>query len=241
MKSSQAIASIKNLKPSQSISLRLLLVVPFVLQIVGAVGLVGYLSFKNGQQAVNDLTEQVMDKTSRLVNRYLDEYLATPPLINEINANAIELGLLDIADMQSSGRYYWKQMQLFDNVSYISSTLVTGEFIGSGRDRSNAPTIDERSPRTKNNAYVYATDRNGNRTKVIETIPDYDARSEDWYAETIKAGKHIWNQAYTWDEQPGTISIAASYPIYNKNKKLVQYSLNSVPIKPLISANPSVP
>ncbi|NJM88085.1 MAG: response regulator [Hydrococcus sp. RU_2_2] len=221
MKSGQTIAPKKNLNPSQNISLRLLLVVPFVLQIVGAVGLVGYLSFKNGQQAVNDLTEQVMDKTNRLVNRYLDEYLATPPLINRINADAIDLGLLDITDMQSSGLYYWKQMQLFDNVSYISSTLVTGEFIGSGRWSDNGVTIEERSPRTKNSAYIYATDRHGNRTKVIETVPEYDARSEDWYAETIKAGKHIWNKAYSWDEKPGMISIATSYPIYNKAKKLV--------------------
>ena len=38
-------------KVSGKIPLRILLVVPFVLQIFGAVGLVGYLSFKNGQKS----------------------------------------------------------------------------------------------------------------------------------------------------------------------------------------------
>ena len=36
----------------RQIPLRLVLVLPFVLQIVGAVGLVGYLSYRSGQQAV---------------------------------------------------------------------------------------------------------------------------------------------------------------------------------------------
>ncbi|WP_421656041.1 hypothetical protein [Leptothermofonsia sp. ETS-13] len=39
--------------------LRTTLVLPFVLQIMTAVGLVGYLSFRNGQQAVNDLIIQL--------------------------------------------------------------------------------------------------------------------------------------------------------------------------------------
>ncbi|MEP6517461.1 hypothetical protein [Microcoleus vaginatus] len=45
--------SLKN--TSRKLRLRTALVVPFVLQIVAAVGLVGYLSFHNGQKAVNDL------------------------------------------------------------------------------------------------------------------------------------------------------------------------------------------
>jgi hypothetical protein len=45
-------------KANKFIPLRLILVVPFVLQIFAAVGLVGFLSFRNGQKAVNDLANQ---------------------------------------------------------------------------------------------------------------------------------------------------------------------------------------
>lgn len=38
--------------------LRTVLIVPFVVQIVGTVGLVGYLSFKSGQKCVEDLAHQ---------------------------------------------------------------------------------------------------------------------------------------------------------------------------------------
>lgn len=42
--------------------LGVVLIVPFVLQIVGAVGLVGYLSFRNRQKAVNNLASQLMSE-----------------------------------------------------------------------------------------------------------------------------------------------------------------------------------
>jgi hypothetical protein len=49
-------------------TLRTVIIVPFILQILGAVGLVAYLSFRNGQQAVNDVASQlrreISDRTS---------------------------------------------------------------------------------------------------------------------------------------------------------------------------------
>jgi hypothetical protein len=44
--------------------LRTVLIVPFVLQMAGTVGLVGYLSFRNGQQAVNDVASQLRNEIS---------------------------------------------------------------------------------------------------------------------------------------------------------------------------------
>jgi len=73
----------------QKFSLRTTLVVPFVLQIMAAVGLVGYLSFRSGQQAVNDLANQLIDSASQRVNEHLDSYLALPHQINQLNAEAI--------------------------------------------------------------------------------------------------------------------------------------------------------
>lgn len=49
-----------------SISLRVLLVLPFLLQIFIAVGLVGWLSFRNGKQAVHELAHQLIGSISTL-------------------------------------------------------------------------------------------------------------------------------------------------------------------------------
>ncbi|WP_287295851.1 hypothetical protein, partial [Moorena sp. SIO2C4] len=47
------------------VSLGTVLIVPFVLQIFTAVGLVGYLSFRNGEKAVNKLALQLQSEITK--------------------------------------------------------------------------------------------------------------------------------------------------------------------------------
>ncbi|MEO1295456.1 MAG: hypothetical protein AAFW75_06565 [Cyanobacteria bacterium J06636_16] len=62
---------------------------PFVLQVFTAVGLVGYLSFKNGQEAVEDLADQLVDSATQRVDDQLDSYLSLPQQLGEVTAQAI--------------------------------------------------------------------------------------------------------------------------------------------------------
>jgi CHASE1-domain containing sensor protein len=52
--------------------LKLVLIVPFILQVVGAVGLVGYLSYRSSQNAVKNLAHQVMNQASSRIRDRLD-------------------------------------------------------------------------------------------------------------------------------------------------------------------------
>jgi len=92
--------------------LQTVLIVPFILQILGAVSLVGYLSFKNGQGAVNDLAGQVMARTSDVVDEHLKSYLSIPKTLNQINADAVRRGILDVRDRQIVSKYFWDQITL---------------------------------------------------------------------------------------------------------------------------------
>ena len=83
------------------LSLRTVLIVPFVLQIVGAVGLVGYLSFINGQKAVNNLAGQLMSEVSLRVEQNLQTYLTTPHQINQSKLDAVKLGFLKMENLSA--------------------------------------------------------------------------------------------------------------------------------------------
>ncbi|WP_317105868.1 hypothetical protein [Chroococcidiopsis sp. SAG 2025] len=179
----------QNHKSDREVPLRLLLILPFVLQIFAAVGLTGYFSLRNGQQAVNDLAHQLMDKTNQLVNERLNAYLATPHQINQLNVSAVETGKLNLRDFQDTGKYFWQQMQVYDKVSYIGYVLASGEFAGAGRwIEGQDVTIDEISPRTQGKYYTYSTDKQGNRLK-LEQVSEYEPLKDVWYAQTVKAGK----------------------------------------------------
>ncbi|HEY9907374.1 MAG TPA: hypothetical protein V6D18_07160, partial [Thermosynechococcaceae cyanobacterium] len=122
--------------------LQTVLIVPFVLQILGAVSLVGYLSFKNGQGAVNDLAGQVMARTSDVVDEHLKSYLSIPKTLNQINADAVRRGILDVRDRQTLGKYFWDQIQAYD-LTYIGIGLSTGGGIAAARYDGKTITIDD--------------------------------------------------------------------------------------------------
>jgi signal transduction histidine kinase len=200
--------------------LRTILVVPFVLQIVATVGLVGYLSFRNGQRAVNSLAVRLLDKSNDVVTQRLDRYLQTAQDINQLNADAIRLGELNLRDFTRAGRHFWKQSKIFD-VSYIGGALPTGEFSGAGRWlKGQGTTIDERSARLGNRNYTYATDPKGNRTKTV-FVYGYDPREENWYPAAIKAGKPIWSSVFNWSATPEFVAIDAGYPVYDDKRQLI--------------------
>jgi signal transduction histidine kinase/DNA-binding response OmpR family regulator len=207
---------------AKKLPLRLVLVVPFVLQIFAAVGLTGYLSLRNGQKAVNDLASQLRNQVSDRVDQHLDRYLAIPPKLNQINLDAIELGLLNLKDLKTAGHYFWKQLQAYPDITYISYGLTTGEYAGAGKFlEGQGATIEELSPATKWESYNYATDGRGNRTKVVAVYDDYDPLEEDWYKKTIKAGKTVWDSISNWDDTPEILSISINSPIYDKNNRLL--------------------
>jgi len=198
----------------------MVLIVPFVLQTFGAVGLVGYLSFKNGQKAVNELADKLMDRTSSVVDQHLNSYLSIPHKVNQINADAIQMGLLDVRDRKTVSKYFWKQMQAYD-LTYIGMGLTTGEAVGAARYDGKTVTIDDSATKPPKNSYNYATDDRGDRTHV-NIISDWDNFKESWYTEPVKAGKPIWSRIYTYNvpDHP-YIAASAGRPIYDAQNRLL--------------------
>ena len=202
-----------------SLPLKIVLIVPFILQICGAVGLVGHLSFKNGQKAVIELAKDLENEVSDRVRQHLDSYLTIPKQINQINVDAVDLGLVNLSDFETTGHYFWKQMQVFD-VGYISFGNPKGEFIGVERLNDGSLLINEVSQKNPNRLYVYSTNNKGRRTQAIQ-VKDYDPRLEPWYSDAVKIVKPIWSQIYQWEDKHEVLSISASYPFYDETKKLV--------------------
>ncbi|MEH2454681.1 sensor histidine kinase [Nostoc sp.] len=200
--------------------LQIVLVVPFVIQIFAAVSLVGYLSFKNGQRAVNDLAKQLIDRTTDVVDEHLKSYLSIPQTLNQINADAIGRGILDVRDRKTLGKYFWDQMQAYD-LTYIGIGLTTGEGMGAARYDGKTITIDDWTAKLPNNTSTYATDNQGNRTQVSARW-NWDNFSESWYTQSIAAGKPIWGKIVTANLPTGPyITASASRPIYDSQNRLL--------------------
>ncbi|MGG6263699.1 response regulator [Leptolyngbya sp. AN03gr2] len=208
---------------SPKISLRFILVVPFVLQIFTAVGLTGYFSLRNGQKAVNDLASQLRRETSDRIDQHLDSYLLTPRLITQTNADLIQMGLLNPNDLENIGRKFWKQAQLH-KVGYVLFGNTRGEYAGAGYlfgdDRI---VVSELSPIRygNNNVYGYEVDHQGKRLKAAHPPTPFDFQKEGWYSEPLKAGQPRWTSIYAWEFPPYTLSISYAQPVYDGSGKLI--------------------
>ncbi len=208
---------------SAKIPLKTLLVVPFVLQIVGAVGLVGWFSFKNGQEAVNKLAIELQEQANSRIQLFLDNYFTIPQQINQINQDAIQLGLVNLDNLSTLGLYFAKQVEVF-NVSYINfGGLEINQFVGVNNRRDNLPRITEFYRQAADGDlywFSYTRDEQGNKQNINTFIENADHRTEGWYTDVIDAGQPVWSQIYQWKDKP-ILSISASYPIYNPNNQLI--------------------
>ncbi|WP_427159183.1 ATP-binding protein [Aliinostoc sp. HNIBRCY26] len=198
--------------------LRFILIFPFVMQIFTTVSIVGYISFRNGQKAVNELAHQLINRVNELVEQHLDTYLTTPHQINQINLDAVEMGMLNLADLQLTGHYFAKQMRVY-NIGYINFANPQGEYIGVERLDNGQLLINEVSQaKGLGKLYIYTTDDQLRRRKLIE-VKDYDPRLEAWYKDAVQANKPIWSQIYQWEDKPEILSISSSYPLNQKKYK----------------------
>jgi signal transduction histidine kinase len=236
------------------VTLRLLLIVPFLLQIFAIVGLVGYLSFRNGQKAVHHLVNQLFDRASDQVSDHLDTYTLIPVKLAEINQDAIANGELDLGDLISSGRYFWRQAKSFPYISSIGYVLEDGREIGStqlpgGQDfviyEGKGGVVRE-----------YEADATGKPGKLLQSY-DYNGADSSWYRDTIAQNKLLWGEIefteledITFTESPSQQSLAFNYekmpdgsvyyvaagvviPIYDQTQKPIGVSYVDITLKNL--------
>ena len=99
------------------VPLQMIFIVPFVTQIVVIAGFVGYISYRNGQQAVTSLISELQDELSLRIDERLNQYLTTPHLLNQAQANALEYGQLDSENVDILLPYFLRNLQLFDDLN----------------------------------------------------------------------------------------------------------------------------
>jgi PAS domain S-box-containing protein len=202
------------------LSLRTVLIVPLVLQILGIVGFVGYLSFKNGEQAVNELSTQLRQETSAHIQSYIEGYLETPHLVNQANAEAIKSGHLDVFNLKDTKlleRYFARQLQVFKSVSYVSVSNEQGGIIGASRHNDDL-TVGSTGNFVKGDFAIYISDSNGNRKNLLSLTPNYDTRTRPWYITIAQAGRPAWSKITTYTDN--NVGLTAGVPFFDSTGKL---------------------
>jgi len=184
----------------RKVPLRLVLILPFVIEIFAVVGLVGWLSFWHGQEAVGDLTTQLRREVSTHISQYLETYLKNPVLANQITVDALRTGLLKLADRAGLERHLVSQLQQFKSVIRTGIAFPSGKYVGA-----------ERQPAT---AIIKVSSSGGELTNpTLSSSPP----TWPWYTSAVTAHKPVM----ALDQNQTHKIISASYPFYDAHGELL--------------------
>lgn len=205
---------------SKTVPLQTVLILPFVLQTLATVGLVGYFSFRNGQQTVNDLSSQLRRGITNRIEEKLKTYTEIPHSINRFNAIAFAQNSIDVDN--AKGEYqFWQQTIMFPSTSLIyCGSDRSGAILGAGRlAGENSLQLWVSNATTKSIPHFYSLNSQGKRDRLVgKDTKRLDARKRPWYEGAVVAGKPIWSPIYA-DFTTGLPTITASMPIYNSTNQ----------------------
>ena len=208
----------------KEIPLRLVLIIPFVLQIVGAVGLVGYLSYFTGEKVVENMAKQLITEISDHIDQSLDDYLEYPIQTSKNNAALIKLGILNYQNLATVKSYFWQQLQIVDQINNVAIATEQNRFFAVAKQEDGSAMIILRDQSTNYKWNSYFADNLGNydQSKNIinsETEPSEDTRSSNWYqAAKNAAGSGIWQLVISEsNHSKPTLIIGYLLPFFDQN------------------------
>ncbi len=197
------------------------IVIPFVLQIVTAVSLVGYLSFRNGQKAVNVLADQLNGEISARIEQHVIGYLNKSQNTLWLNNANILSGNLNLKDFEGLRRYFWQIVHKGKFEGYLSYGNEQGEFVGVEYQDNGTVQLKIVTSETFPQRETYLLDNIGERQKLLETAK-YDPRTRPWYKAAKQSGKATWSEIYPFFSSKNTIlGISPVSPVFDEQGDLL--------------------
>ncbi len=223
--------------------LQAVLILPFVLQILLVAGLIGLLSFWNGERAVKSLAMQLEGEIGARVVQTLETYLKMPQLANQANADAVRQGLIELNDLEAVQTQLWKQFHQFsdqfqpaqspassetalsqqpDDISVLAIGTEQGSYADVGYYPTNGKLTRGRLDRSQDETLrIWQVDQWGNPKALEDEITPYDPRSRDWYKRAVQAGRLVWVGPYSTVSPINDLVISADQPLFDRQGNLV--------------------
>ena len=170
-----------------------LLVVPMVIQVVGIISVVGYLSYHNGQRAIQDLSGQLRTSVTARVEEQVHDYLEKPMLVNAINVRLANQKLLPLDSPQQLESYFVTQSKLFGDLGTIAySDIKKHDYIGANGSEEYTILADQKLGMRR---YSFG-EVEGQRGSLLSSKIDYDVRNRPWYKTALSSRQPKWSDVH---------------------------------------------
>lgn len=196
-------------------------VIALVILLITSIGIASTLWYWNGRRAVGESARRLQTEIGLRIEDHIRRFLAVPQEIN--TANAAALGLVDLEQfgMDSLESLLLSQIAIFESVSSIYVGSPEGGLVDAGREGTGGPLYVIETEEFRRGAFnKYSVDSEGHRGELLQTVPDFDARTRPWFQAALEAGTATWSDIYVLFSGQD-MAIAASRPIYDSSGDLV--------------------
>jgi hypothetical protein len=198
-------------------SLQRIFTLPVLIQLIAVVGVVGYLSYRNSEQAVQNLASQLRKENSFRIQRELQGYFGDPHAINRINAAAFRARDLDVINASHGENLMFQQMRVYPNIAFVyCGSSRSGEFFGVMRQPDSGELqLSYSNQASQSFREYYSLDVRGNRLhRQAQSNRTYDSRLRPWFHEAVRAESPVWTDVYL-AFSTGLPIVTASLPVYD--------------------------
>ncbi|WP_232251354.1 adenylate/guanylate cyclase domain-containing protein [Oscillatoria acuminata] len=197
-----------------------MLIVPFVVQTVGAVAVVGYLSYRNGQKAVNDVATQLRNDISERIKENLTYLVAIPFQSFENYDTALNQNRIDLNNGRDVEQFLWGQLPAFPLVAAAAFVTPNQEFFAGERQDDGEIVIRTSEVENNHTLTTYTTSPEGERREIINAgNPNFDPRKRPYYQIPVQQKQAVWAKLYPHITGK-YLYIAAGKPIYTQTGDL---------------------
>ncbi len=194
------------------------LVIPFVLQITATVGVVGWLSFRNGQQAVNELANELMDEVGSRVETHLEPFLELPFNVSQDLKDILDLDFVSRSDIDPIKDYFIRKFRQYPQLTWLTFATEDPNYLDVVSDGSGGFSFSIWNPE-EGGTLRFLQDSTGVITPIGRN-PDYDHRQRPWYQNYRAAEGLIWDQISV-SIDPQLLLLSAGQPLFDPDGSFV--------------------
>lgn len=215
------------------IPLQWVLIILFVVQTLGIIGLVGYLSYWSGQESIEKMSFQILEATEQRVSHELNRYLQSAHAFNQAQIAAVAAGTLDPNNLDQLHRYLNLQHRQTNDLTTLLFGTPQGDFRASHRvsprDYGTNTLLrpDElpyevsfSNPLQPATLYIHAVNTAGNPARLLERLEKIAVQDRPWYRQAVKTGRAGWTAPFQIG-RTDVLALNAYVPLYNDAKQLL--------------------
>lgn len=183
----------------QNVSLRTILITAFTVIAVSAAGVVGYLSYEAGQQAISALARQLLIEITGRIDQRLGRYISEPRNAIDTDVALIKQGMLDPGNPTAIATQFASQLEQYPGVAGFGAVTEQRDMlmvIRGDKDSLIVRRLDDGTGRVLNR---YRADHSGVPLELIDARRNFDPHDDPpgkpWYREVRDFTQNGWHMS----------------------------------------------